>query len=74
MGGHSHRGAGVGAAAASSCCRALLRLLVVALLALVRNAAAQLPNLRVGLPEDVDANKRLDMQAGYGLKVGAKRG
>lgn len=40
-------------------------------LAVAQLAAAQLPNLRVGLPEDVDANKRLDVQAGYSLKVSA---
>ena len=46
-----------------------LLLLAAALLFCARPAAGQLPNLRVGLPEDVDSNKRMDMQPGYGLRV-----
>jgi hypothetical protein len=49
--------------AVAMACRALL------FSALIVLAAAQLPNLRVGLPPDTDANKRLDMQSGYPLVV-----
>lgn len=44
-------------------------LVCTALIVLAAQASAQLPNLRVGLPPDVDANKRLDVQQGYSLKV-----
>jgi len=48
---------------------ARLPLLIALVAAIAAPAVAQLPNLRVGLPQDVDSNKRLDVQAGYSLKV-----
>jgi hypothetical protein len=60
--------AGTGAAAAAAAAARLLLLVVLAgVLLLTPAARAQLPNLRMALPPDVDPNNRLDTQPGYEL-------